>query len=885
MSFYNEQGEPTIQILDHGVVISNDPSSINFTGAGVTVSILGQDITVDIPGGGTGGISSVTGALVNNTDPLNPVVAIGTGTVNTLPLISTVDGSNNIVTLADSLVSSNGISTIVTQPSFYFQYAYTSPVYDFAPSDPGFTPNGQRYIDTTNWNFCGVGAIISSDGNGLYNCDQTPLNGLTTYVTQLNKYYTFNNNQWLLGGNGVLELKNDAGISSIFLTNQSLIDLSTANHPTIQAVKGSLAIDVNTNNLWIQNGDSNGYLPSNWLSMVKSSNYGGNTSGTTSSVYDLASSDPGVTPNGTRYIDTTDWTGCGGNSIVSSNGLGSYTCEQTPSFISNTVLVTNQNLMYQWNGSEWTNGIVSPAYGYNSDVQGTDGYGNFKVNHYNTSLPSLSLDGQNNGATAFVSFNIQKSYTDNTKNQNLAIDNLTATRTIQFPDADGNIPLSVNGVTANNLGEITIPVGTGDISGTGTTNEIAYFTGASTIASLSTGTYPSLTELSYVKGVTSAIQTQLNAKGVGDMVLASVQTVTGAKTFNDTKLLLRNVANTFNGSFVNTNTADRVYTLPDATTTLIGNNVGISGGSTLIGGTAAGDKVLFKATSNSTNTTALNQFRFYPNGSTSTPIVSFGENASGDIMTFFNIAVGSETVNNYTFRAGTAASGILYINSASDTRIRTANVDYLIMGSGAGNVSIRKPIVTLMAAGTGAQQSVMTITSAAHTALTASTEYIDNNFNNARTVQFATGAKTLQRSALFQAPTYSAVAASTFTDSATVAITGAPIGGTNATLTNSHALLISAGALTNTTNGYGLTVNAPTGATNNYAAQFLGGTTIFGAPVRLKGYTVATLPAGTQGDTAFVTDATVVPAKGVAPVAGGTSFGVVVYDGAAWVGI
>lgn len=52
------------------------------------------------------------------------------------------------------------------------------------------------------------------------------------------------------------------------------------------------------------------------------------------------------------------------------------------------------------------------------------------------------------------------------------------------------------------------------IGGSGTTNEIAYFTAASTIASLTTATYPSLTELSYVKGVTSAIQTQLNTISV-----------------------------------------------------------------------------------------------------------------------------------------------------------------------------------------------------------------------------------------------------------------------------------------------------------------------------------------------------------------------------------
>lgn len=45
----------------------------------------------------------------------------------------------------------------------------------------------------------------------------------------------------------------------------------------------------------------------------------------------------------------------------------------------------------------------------------------------------------------------------------------------------------------------------------GTNNEIAYFNSGSTIASLAVATYPSLTELSYVKGVTSALQTQLNA--------------------------------------------------------------------------------------------------------------------------------------------------------------------------------------------------------------------------------------------------------------------------------------------------------------------------------------------------------------------------------------
>ncbi len=56
----------------------------------------------------------------------------------------------------------------------------------------------------------------------------------------------------------------------------------------------------------------------------------------------------------------------------------------------------------------------------------------------------------------------------------------------------------------------------------------------------------------------------------GDMVLASTQTVTGAKTFNDGKLKQNNSANTFATTLATLASAARTWTLPDATDTAVG---------------------------------------------------------------------------------------------------------------------------------------------------------------------------------------------------------------------------------------------------------------------------------------------------------------------------
>jgi len=57
---------------------------------------------------------------------------------------------------------------------------------------------------------------------------------------------------------------------------------------------------------------------------------------------------------------------------------------------------------------------------------------------------------------------------------------------------------------------------------------------------------------------------------------------------------------------------------------------------------------------------------------------------------------------------------------------------------------------------------------------------------------------------------------------------------------------------------------------------------VSGAPIRLKNYTVATLPTGVQGDTAYVTDATAPTYLGVL-IGGGSIVTPVFYNGTAWV--
>jgi hypothetical protein len=116
-----------------------------------------------------------------------------------------------------------------------------------------------------------------------------------------------------------------------------------------------------------------------------------------------------------------------------------------------------------------------------------------------------------------------------TSGTDFAISSIGTSHTFNLPTASstnrGALSSSDWTIFNNKQNALTNP-----ITGTGTNNEIAYFTASGTIGSLTTGTYPSLTELSYVKGVTSGIQTQLGTKQASSTNLTSLSGLTYAST-------------------------------------------------------------------------------------------------------------------------------------------------------------------------------------------------------------------------------------------------------------------------------------------------------------------------------------------------------------------
>lgn len=144
--------------------------------------------------------------------------------------------------------------------------------------------------------------------------------------------------------------------------------------------------------------------------------------------------------------------------------------------------------------------------------------------------------------------------------------------------------------------------------------------------------------------------------------------------------------------------------------------------------------------------------------------------------------------------SGSSTNGILFNSQSTGTvGIATAqgsssSTYQKYIWSAYGNVTA----ITVASTGT---PTAFTLTPAANTSLTASTEVPDIKYNLARTVTWSTGTLTTQRFFCIMAPTIAFNSSSTCDTAATFSIDNSPIAGTNATITNPYSVWVQSGML------------------------------------------------------------------------------------------
>lgn len=194
-----------------------------------------------------------------------------------------------------------------------------------------------------------------------------------------------------------------------------------------------------------------------------------------------------------------------------------------------------------------------------------------------------------------------------------------------------------------------------------------------------------------------------------------------------------------------------------------------------------------------------------------------------DVVGTFNVSTYGIFGGGYVI-GNTRTYGMYYGNTNYGYLTFPSNYNAAIMNAnlGIGTTSpAAKLTITQTAAASGTLKGIL-YTGALNTNQTASTEIPSVTFTTTGR-QWAGGNISLQREVLIVRPSYSFTSASTISDAASLAISGSPTASTNASLTNTYGLWILSAAVSASTNSYGLSVNAQTGATNNYAASFLGG--------------------------------------------------------------
>lgn len=294
---------------------------------------------------------------------------------------------------------------------------------------------------------------------------------------------------------------------------------------------------------------------------------------------------------------------------------------------------------------------------------------------------------------------------------------------------------------------------------------------------------------------TSSIQTQLNGKQASLGYTAedssnksSSYTLSSTTTYANTKALVDGLATKGSGDALTTNP------LSQFAATTSSQLAGVISDETGSGALVFGTSPTFTT---DITTPIINPSAFLNIGSAAvaggalskmrvglgTGFVDIGERSAGlpaiwlqqATPTTSNYALLAPNSSDTTLNAGGSA-GIVRLAIAGTTKVLITNHYYQFT-----------PAVS-----SGQSTTTFQFIAPADTAMLASTEKITFNIIGAL-INFATGALTRQRFTVIDAPTYKFSAASTITTAATLAITGNPVAGANATITNALALWIQSG--------------------------------------------------------------------------------------------
>lgn len=244
----------------------------------------------------------------------------------------------------------------------------------------------------------------------------------------------------------------------------------------------------------------------------------------------------------------------------------------------------------------------------------------------------------------------------------------------------------------------------------------------------------------------------------------------------------------------------------------------VSGGNMTVAGTDTVTST--SATAFSAGANGATNPSFNVDNSTSSQVggISVKGGATGGTTTI----TATDSGSNQSLTIASKGSGQLTLaGSGSATAIQAASATQITVGTSQTSFTntVRSStantahLFTGLASGTGGNS------------LTAGSEVNSFFANYAATQTHASNtAITLQRDVRITGSTHAyQTATGTITDAATLAVAGGPIAGTNCAITNSSTIY-SAGSnvASGTTNSYGLNITANTGATNNYAHQFIG---------------------------------------------------------------